>query len=107
MFSKMFRNHPTAQLFLATAALLITGFFTLATTPAAQAQNRDNYPEVKDVTPDSKGCFMRNGKKYCYKPEGSSSKLKAAPSDPQALKDCFWHVDKNGKKRLACIYYAF
>jgi len=104
---KLFRKTITAQLFLATTALLLTGFFTLATVAPAQAQNRNKYPEVKDVTPDSKGCFIRNGKKYCYKPEGASSKVKAAPSDPQALKDCFWHVDKNGKKRLACIYYAF
>jgi hypothetical protein len=107
MFANTLIQNTTSKMLLGTAAILMTGLLALAPGAAANAQSRTSYPEVKDVKPDSKGCFVRNGKKYCYKPEGASSKVKAAPTDPQALKDCFWHVDKNGKKRLACIYYAY
>lgn len=106
MFATTFINNASSKMLIAFAALLIAGFVTFVPTPSASAQTRGDYPEVKDAQPDGKDCFRHKGKRYCYKPEGPSSNLKAAPKDPQALKDCFWHTDKNGKKRLACIYYA-
>ena len=110
-------NQNLQKLFMGLAVLLIAGFIALV--PAAQAQTRATYPEVNDAKPDGKGCFLHNGKRYCYKPvgkvakqegtaakqEGAPNKLKNTPTDPQAMKDCFWHTDKNGKRRLACIYY--
>ncbi len=107
MFAKTIIKNASSKMLIGFAALLIAGFVTLLPQPSASAQSRDSYPEVKDATPDGKDCFRHKGKRYCYKPEGTSGKLKAAPTDPQALKDCFWHTDKNGKRRLACIYYAF
>lgn len=107
MFTNTVSKKASSKMLLAFAALLIAGFVTLVPSPSASAQTRGSYPEVKDATPDGKDCFRHKGKRYCYKPEAAQGKLQAAPTDPQALKDCFWHTDKNGKKRLACIYYAF
>ncbi|MBI1760406.1 MAG: hypothetical protein HYR56_03125 [Acidobacteria bacterium] len=107
MFANTFVKNASSKMLLACAALLLAGFATLTPQQTAQAQSRSDYPVVKDAQPDGKDCFRRDGKRYCYKPEGTQGNLKAAPKDPQELKDCFWHVDKNGKKRLACIYYAF
>lgn len=107
MFANTFIHNASSKMLLAFAALLIAGFVSFAPSQSASAQTRGDYPEVKDAQPDGKDCFRHKGKRYCYKPEAANGKLSAAPKDPQALKDCFWHTDKNGKRRLACIYYAF